>query len=285
MQCPRIGVKQAHFFAGHDRAGGLFHLEWTEVVPDRPAVAGSVTVAPTASGQVFDGPDLELQSGGFIDRSVFTGAGRGGSLPASSPAPGIEVLDPDASVIPDSEETTTTSIGSTHEYQFKVRASAVAMSLFSDVVGQSGASVTIGDSKNPPDVIEAAAAGTTVTAVGFSSDESHYSFVLANLSARSRQVNLELLGIPAASYSTRQRSIDTTIDRGGFTIPFEDLEWTMHKRWRPRLGVAEAAIEACIHDSTLGIVESLGMNSRLSFGIEVEPYGVVRVDLTENVFL
>jgi len=284
MQSPRIDVKQAHFFAGHDRAGGLFHLEWTEVVPDSPAVSGSVAATPTASGQVFDGPELELQSGGIADPGVLTGTGAGGSPPASIPTPEHEILDPDAAWISDSEGTTT-SIGSTHEYQFKVRASAVAMSLFSDVAGQSGASVTIGDSKNPKDVIDAAAAGTTVTALGFSSDDSQYSFVLTNLSARSRQVNIELLGIPAASYSTRTRRIDTTIPRGGFTVPFGDLEWTIHERWRPRSGVAEAAIEACIQESTLGIVESLGTNARLELGMEIEPYGVVRVDLTENVFL
>jgi len=285
MQCPGIDIEKAHFFAGRDRAGGLFHFQLSWGDPGEPwDPREPVRVSPwssSASGQ--DDLDLEIKSGGFIDWDVAMGLGAEESVPV--PSPSIDA--------PPLRSYTGTRSGTLREYQFKVRASAVAMSLFCDVAGQDRAPLTIvreedlieGTIQRTWDAINAAKMGYSVTAVAFEGDvaagDRAYSFVLSNLSASTKEVNLEISGLPAGTYRLTSRSVDTSIPHGGITIPQSDLERTHDGRFRPKEGVSEAAIASgIVEQSYIVPIESTGTETTSELGVELPAYAVVRWTLS-----
>jgi len=156
-------------------------------------------------------------------------------------------------------------------YRLKVRPSAIAFYLYSDLAGLTRVPVAIGSLS----VIDAALDGEDVTAVAFTDEEqTELSFILTNLSDSPRDVNIEFSELPPATYQVTSTSVDPRMPYDGATIPHGDIEWDA--RCQPKEGVAEAAIESCLHRRSQGFIPSSGP---ATMGVKIQAYGVIRVQL------
>jgi len=183
--------------------------------------------------------------------------------------------------------------GTTDGYHFKVRPSAIAFFLYSDLAGKNRVPLMVHQPgtpfSTPKGVIDAAEDAADVTAIAFSGEGlANFEFILTNLSDSNRSVNIELRGLPSATFQVTSTIVDPEMPHGGVSIPHTDLEWgsgspiptPVHGgRCRPKEGVAEAAIESCLQTSILDSITSAGPAETTEMSVQLQPYGVMRIKL------
>jgi hypothetical protein len=261
-------IQRAHFFAGHDQDSGLFHFEnahyYSDVLeedgvalPDSLAIVGTedVTVLPAPAEMTPTIPD------------------------DGSPGPAAEFH----------------GVRTEPELVFKVRPSALAMSLFAGSAGQEWNPVLLrtqvdGIEHSHDDMLTAAAAGVDVAAVAYTGSdvvtgETVHTVILTNLSDATRRVNLRLRGFGFMELDVEKRSVRTDLRHGGLTIRRAFVErWQATPgsawRYRPVEGMAGIAITTGMHIENIGPLGVIPHASALSeFGVELPGHGVVRLQL------